>query len=392
MKKLILIIIVVILVAGGIFTFIHLNRHKEHRTANMQMAEEARQERRILYYTCGMHPSVKVSPQGFEEGNNKCPICFMDLTPIYSTPEIVSGDNKLGQEIQEEINIVTINPSQLKLAGIETSKVEIVPLHKQMRTVGIVAYDPGLRTAEEEYLQALNTYKKVSESSFQDAKERAKDIVEATKIKLELLGLDETSVKELESEGRADKSLILPDDQMWVYAEFYEYEILWPRRGDKVRITLSADPSLSLEGEVRSIEPVIKEETRTERLKILVANDEGVLKPNMYVDVWLKSNLGPVLSIPKAAVLDTGRRKVIYVDLGQGRFQLREVVIGPLAQGKFKGMTMDFYPLISGAEEGESVVSKGNFLIDSQSQLGAAASAYGGALREEDEMPVGHQH
>ena len=104
----------------------------------------------------------------------------------------------------------------------------------------------------------------------------------------------------------------------------------------------------------------------------------------MYVDVYLKMELGEALALPKDAVLDTGKRKVIYVDLGKGDFQLREVSIGPLAQGFIEDRRLDFYPLIEGAKAGELVVSKGNFLIDSQSQLGAAAAAYGGALDREE--------
>ncbi|MBU2251346.1 MAG: efflux RND transporter periplasmic adaptor subunit, partial [Candidatus Omnitrophica bacterium] len=345
----------------------------------------------IRYYTCGMHPSVRVSPEEYAKGNTKCPICFMDLIPIYSASQS-SLSSETGEEIQEKTNITTINPAELALVGVETFKVRVIPLYKQMRTVGITAYDPGLRTAEEEYLQALETYKKVAQSGFEDAKARSRDMVEASKIKLELLGLDPESIKELQDKGQADKSLILPDDYMWVYAQFYEYEILWPKKRDRVKITLAANPSLILEGEVKSIEPLIKEKTRTEQLKISVANKDNILKPNMYVDVWLQSDLGPSLALPKEAILDTGQRKVVYVDLGGGRFQLREVVVGPLVQGLIDGMKMDFYPLVSGAKEGEPVVLKGNFLIDSQSQLGAAASAYSGALGEEEPMPAGHQH
>ncbi len=389
MKKLIIVILVLI-IGGGIY-FFKFGGHKRHEshTSSDQIRDTSN---KILYYTCGMHPSVRVSSDEYAKGNTKCPICYMDLTPIYATQATPEAAAEIA-EIEEIADIVSINPSELALAGIETFKVQVIPLYKQIRTVGTTAYDPGLRTGQEEYLQAIKTYNKVVESGFADAKERTKELVEASRIKLELLGLDDQSIKELAEKGKADQSLILPANEMWVYAQVYEYETLWPQVGDEVEITLEADPALKLKGQIRSIEPVIKEKTRTTTLKIIVANQNKVLKPNMYVDVWLKSELGPVLSIPKDAVLDTGKRRVIYASLGQGRFQLREVITGPLARGEFGDMSMDFYPLVSGAEAGEEIVLKGNFLIDSQSQLGAAASAYGGSLGEDEEAvsPV-HQH
>ena len=370
--KRIIIIVLLIIVGAVLFAKGRQKSPKEPRVANSQV--QLAQEPKILYYTCGMHPSVRVSPQEHEKGSDTCPICHMFLVPVYEK----------GETIIDRENVVTIDLAQADLAGIETYGLKILPLFKSIETVGIVAYDPVLRTAQEEYLQALKTYKKISESNFQDAKERAKDILEASRIKLEVLGLNKALIKDLEKKGIADKSLILPDEEMWVYAHLYEHELSWPKIGDKVEMISESDPAVLIKGKVKSIEPIVQEQTRTLRLKILADNKRNILKPNMYVDVYLKMELGEALALPKDAVLDTGKRKVIYVDLGKGDFQLREVSLGPLAQGFIEDRRLDFYPLIEGAKAGELVVSKGNFLIDSQSQLGAAAAAYGGALDREE--------
>lgn len=371
MKKLIIIVIIVIV---GLFLFTN-----KAKTPKDKFVSES--EGQILYYTCGMHPSVRVAPADYKKGSKNCPICQMALTPVYSAP---SRKDKLKPE-----NVISVSQADLARAGIETFKVKILPLFKQIRTVGVVAYDPDLRTAQEEYLQALNTYDKVSESQFEDAKLRSKQVLEAAKTKLKLLGLSKESIDNLKEVGEPDESLILPDDFMWVYADIYEFEAIWPRVGDKAKITSQADPSIILEGQIKSIEPVVKERSRTLRAQIAVENKGNILKPNMYVDVNLRTGLGFSLAIPRNAVLETGKRKIAYVDLGKGSYQPREVIVGPIAQGIMGDHTMDFYPLIDGVREAELVVTKGNFLIDSQSQIGAAASEFGGALAPESST---HQH
>ncbi len=381
MKKIIIITVILILVlAGGVYFY--FNKYKMHAPSHeMQNAENE-----ILYYTCGMHPSVRVSPKEYKGGSTKCPICAMDLVPVYSQKEDekdAEGKDTLTAEV------LRIAPQQIKRVGIKAYGIKTINLFKEIRTVGVVAYDPSLRTTQQEYLQALESYQKISQSGFSDAKKRAKEMVEATKIKLELLGFGESLIKELTKRAKADKSLILPDNQMWVYADIYEYESSWPMVGDQATITTEARPDLKFPGKIRAIEPVIEEKTRTLKLKILVENKNKILKPNMYVDVTINISLGPVQALPKTAVLDTGMRKIIYLALGKNSFEAREVVIGPVAKGLAGKVKADFYPLVEGAKLGDYVVSKGNFLIDSQAELGAASAAYGGALGEES---PGHQH
>ena len=371
MKKIIFIVLVIVI---GLALFIRGDKEAAKSPIKNEPSQaQVSEEPKILHYTCGMHPSVKVSLEEYDKGNKTCPICNMFLVPVHEKTKGAALDK----------NVVSIDLKGLSLAGIETYELKVIPLSKHIETVGIVAYDPALRTAEEEYLQALKTYKKISKSNFQDAKDRAKDILEASKTKLRVLGLSQASIKELEKRGSADKSLILPDETMWVYAHLYEYELSWPQVGNKVEMISEVDPSVIIEGEIKNIEPIIQERTRTLKLQILADNESNILKPNMYVDVRFSIELGQALALPKESILDTGKRKIIYVDLGQGDFQLREVLVGPLVQGTVKGQEAYFYPLVEGAEAGERVVSKGNFLIDSQSQLGAASSVYGGALGAE---------
>ena len=88
------------------------------------------------------------------------------------------------------------------------------------------------------------------------------------------------------------------------------------------------------------------------------------------------------------SVLDTGMRKIVYLDLGDGSYQGREVMLGPLASSYIEGQKEDVYPVVSGVREGDRVVTKGNFLIDSQSQISGIATAYSGALEtKKEEMP-----
>ncbi|MEJ2567282.1 MAG: hypothetical protein P8Z50_00145 [candidate division WOR-3 bacterium] len=113
----------------------------------------------------------------------------------------------------------------------------------------------------------------------------------------------------------------------------------------------------------------------------------------MYVDVKIKSDYVPpaeskneVVAVPKNAVINTGKRKIVWVYLGEGNFEPREVKVGPLAVGdNERGQENSYYPILRGVEEKEMVVTNGNFLIDSESQItGIAAIGYGGAVGVEE--------
>jgi multidrug efflux pump subunit AcrA (membrane-fusion protein) len=356
----------------GVLNIFGCAGNPEDRRSQEHMHDKSK-EREILYYTDGMHPSVRVSPEEYAKGFTQCPICHMDLVPVYE---------EVAEEENEKI-VVKLTPREAALAGVATSEIKVRTLFKEIRASGIVAFDPQLRTAEEEYIQALNTYDKMSQSDFADAKVRVEEILRAAKIKLELMGLTQEWIDELSRKRVPHNNLILPEKNMWVYADIYEYEATWPKVGDKVTVTSKVDPAIIFKGEVKAIVPVMNEKIRTLNLKILVENKRNLLKPNMFVNVYLKTNRERVLAIDRDAVLNTGMRKIVYVDVGEGKYVLREVKVGPEATVIINGSRKRYFPVVEGVSRGEKVVTKANFLIDSQSQLtGPAAAAYGGALDE----------
>jgi len=354
----------------------------------------------IAYWTCAMHPSVRVSPQEYNSGRKNCPICGMDLIPVKKSEkgkDTSSEPKTMSQEPASEVK-VKISPQEIRSAGVRTSQVAYRHLFKEIITVGKVAYDPELVVAEEEYLAALSGYEKISAGSNPGAADQSRRLLEQAEYRLKLLGLNETIIAELKKNRRPHKNLLLPENRVWIYADVYEYELGSLAVGQKIEAEAAAYPGEIYSGRIISISPALDSMTRSVRIRAEVENPALKLKPEMYVQVRIVNHLGDHLAVPKDAVLDTGRRQVVYVDKGNGEYLAKEVKVGELAEVEFNGRREKFYPVKSGLEPGDVVVTKANFLIDSQSQItgAAASSAYGGALETKtdlpSEMPPGHQH
>jgi multidrug efflux pump subunit AcrA (membrane-fusion protein) len=314
---------------------------------------------------------------------------------------ITSPRTKENQGIFENIiGRVKIEDSQIKLAGIKTAPVKELHLFKEIHAVGKVAFDPTLAVAEEEFLSALYTLDKVQTGTIPEIKKRALNLIQSSKRKLMLLGLSETQINELEKIRQPHENYILPQEKMWIYGDVYEYELNWVKIGEKVIITSPAIPGEELEGIISSINPVVNPKTRAVTFRAEIVNPDLKLKPRMYVAINVISTyIGPqgkhlVLAVPKDAVMDTGTRKIVWIDKGKGEYEGREIHIGPEAMSFVNDKKVKFYPVLRGLREGELVVTKSNFLIDSQSQItGAAAGAYGGALdKKEKKAPHLHHH
>jgi RND family efflux transporter MFP subunit len=160
---------------------------------------------------------------------------------------------------------------------------------------------------------------------------------------------------------------------VWLVAQVYESDIGRIRVGQPVVSTLTAYPGREFRGTVVFIEPVLDPETRTARVRAVLPNALGELKPGMFADARFEASLGNVLSIPKSAAIDTGARQIVYVEAAPGNFSPREVRLGATAG--------DRREVLAGLSEGEKVVAAANFFVDSQAQLAAGSSIqWSGAL------------
>ena len=145
--------------------------------------------------------------------------------------------------------------------------------------------------------------------------------------------------------------------------------------GQTVLVDIPAIPGKAFEGRIRAIDSVIDPQTRSAKLRAVLTDAEGILKPEMYVNASVQVDAGDVLAVPQQAVFDTGTHKIVFVDKGQGLFEPRDVVVGISAD--------NWTAVTSGVADGEQVVTSGNFLIDSESRLKGALEGLGGQ---------GHQH
>lgn len=315
-------------------------------------------------YYCPMHPSYTSDKPG------DCPICNMKLIKkeeAQETEEAVKGP-------QEKEEGVYISLEKQQLIGVKTDKVIYRPLTKTIRTVGRVAFDPELYKAQQEYIEAINTLESVKGSGQQEIIDRANALVEAAKLKLRLQGLDTKQIEELEEEKENDQSLLISSDadSAWVYATIYEYELEWVKIGQEVRILAASYPGKEFKGKIVAIDPVFNAMTRSVRARIRVENVDSLLKPDMYVDVQMSSDLGKHLAVPKEAIMDSGLRKIVFLVEADGYFKSAEIKQGV--------STEEYVEVLEGIKEGDMVVSSGNFLIDSESKLKSALEG------------VGHQH
>ena len=157
---------------------------------------------------------------------------------------------------------------------------------------------------------------------------------------------------------------------VWVLADVAERDIGAVKTGDRARVTLRGMPGRVFEGKIDLVYPEINMASRTARVRVELANADGALMPNMFADVEIATGSGaPVMAVPDNAVIDSGRRRIVIIDLGEGRFEPREVATGVRGDG--------FVEVREGVKAGDKVVTSANFLIDAESNLKAALQGLG---------------
>jgi Cu(I)/Ag(I) efflux system membrane fusion protein len=258
-------------------------------------------------------------------------------------------------------------------------------------------YSPELLSAQREYLIAHNATKSLSGAGT-DAQAGVQQLANAALERLRNWDISEQQLARLREGGEPRRTLTLmapasgvivkdppvagmrfmPGEplfriadlsRVWLIADVFEQDLSLVRIGTKATLSFGAYVDKTYPGEVTFIYPTLNAETRTARVRIELANPQGQLKPGMYGTVQVDA--GPkreVVTVPDSAVIDSGTRQVVLVALGEGRFEPRDVKLGTRGEG--------FIEVLSGVKDGESVVTRANFLIDSESNLKAALSGF----------------
>ena len=272
-------------------------------------------------------------------------------------------------------------------------------------------YSPELVSAQREYAIAAQGVGKLSEAGG-EAQGAMKQLAESSLQRLKNWDISDEQVKALAQSGEAKRTLtfrspvagvvtekkavqgmrfmpgetlfqIADTSSVWVLADVFEQDIAAVNIGQKAKIRINAYPGEVFEGRIAYVYPTLKAETRTVPVRIELANPKGKLKPAMFADVNIPvAGATAVVTVPNSAVIDSGSRQVVIVQLGDGRFEPRPVKLGQRGG--------DFVQVLEGVKEGELVVTAANFLIDAESNLKAAL---GGMQKAEaaTPAPVGHK-
>jgi Cu(I)/Ag(I) efflux system membrane fusion protein/cobalt-zinc-cadmium efflux system membrane fusion protein len=259
-------------------------------------------------------------------------------------------------------------------------------------------YSPDLVSTQQEYLSALKYRERMKESGFPEALAGANQLLSASRSRLLYWDISQKQIEKLEQTGEVKKTLtfsspangvviekkdvalegkmaspgmelyqIADISSLWLYVDVYQYQLPWVKVGQQADIEINYFPGESFKGKVLFFDPSVNEQTRTVRMNIEVPNKDGRLRPQMFATVKISPvAVKDAVLIPKSAVLHTGERTVVVVDLGDGRFQPREVKLG------IEGT--DAYQVLEGLEAGEKVLISAQFLIDSESNLREAVT------------------
>lgn len=310
-----------------------LKSHEEHGV--IPVTDPA--TKKILYWTCVMHPTVRMPDEGL------CPVCAMDLIPIYEGAGLTLseeqkalipirtekiGFHKLEHEIRT-VGILDYNETKISYASTRVSgwieKLYVnftgTQVKKGERLLDI--YSPELLVAQEEYLLAIKNMEEIQSSHIEVIRNTSEQTLKAAESRLELLGLTREQVQDIREHGevRIELPLYAPSDgsvihmnvyngqhvmkgmnlyriadlsSLWLMADIYEYEMPWISVGQDVLITVPSMPEQEFHGEIIFIYPYMESRTRTVKVQVGVPNPNGDLRPGMYANVRLRSTLAEI--------------------------------------------------------------------------------------------------
>lgn len=366
------------------------------------------------YYTCPMHPSVISDKPG------ACPVCGMAL--VKKSAQKAASDAELALikgvslsqaqrvianvstirakrgSLKKVINVVGVvgyaEPLQAKVAARFRGRIEKLyvdytgeVVHKGQPLFEL--YSPDLVSAEQELILAANAIghgagtngdSESQQPLLQAARDRLRihfgftrqQIAEVEHSKHVRTTATFTSPihgtvisKEVQQGQYVDEGMLLYQltdlSKVWIYLDVYEKDVRFIKVGKSVEITSESYPNETFTGRVTFIDPVVSGETRTVRVRTEFNNPVGKLKPQMYVKAEVRVPVNDAIVIPTSAVLATGRRDVVWVEVDLNKFEPRTVMLGVHSESACE--------VLSGLREGESIVVSGGFMLESESQL-----------------------
>ena len=330
---------------------------------------------------------------------------------------------------------VQLTPQRMQMIGVTTGQAEVKQVHDEMRFTGTVEvdearlasvqlrfsgwiqkvyadttyqylrkgqplftiYSPDVSSTEQEYVLAQQNRDALAKSSSTTASNEANWLLEATADRLRQWQVPAAEIERLNNTGKVEHDIAIvspvsgyiternalpnmyvqPETKLytvvdlstvWVFAQVFQSDLVKIKRGDPAAVTVDAYPGRTFRGRVDFIYPQVDMNTRTARVRLVFPNPDLKLKPGMYVNVQLEPPMGRKLVVPANAVFHSGTRNLVFVDQGQGVLQPQEVDLG--------SRVGDDFIVRKGVEDGTPVVTSANFLLDSESQLQAAAGAY----------------
>jgi Cu(I)/Ag(I) efflux system membrane fusion protein len=365
----------------------------------------------VDHYTCTMHPSVK------QPGPGTCPICGMNLVPVTKEQQeqgVVMIDEARRQLIGVRTESVveapmrdtfravgrvtydesTLSDVNLKVHGWITKLYVNETGQRVARGQTLFTmYSPELYNAAQDFLLSTQGAS-ASLPSGEPGPSRPALLGRASRQRLHLLGLTDAQIDAIAKNGKPSEDLAIPSpasgfvieknvvegasvdagmrlyriaalSKVWVEAEVYESDLAHVRVGQPANVTLDYLPGRAYRAKVAYVYPYLDSTTRTGRVRIEIGNKELDLRPGMYASVELSSDLGPRVQVPVAAVVYTGPRRLVFVDLGSGRFRPTEVQVGNQSGG--------MYEVLSGLSPGDLVATSGVFLIAAEARISTAA-------------------
>ena len=387
----------------------------EMKDTNSTAASAKPGERKILFWYDPMHPAYKADKPGI------APDCGMQLVPKYA-------DDDMGSM---PVGTVKIAPEKQQLIGVRTEKVARQSLVRSVRTTGqltadetkiahvhvkitgyidkvfvdyvgqlvkkgqplFTVYSPDLVATQEEYLIAKRGAKSLGTSQFAEVSQGSESLLRSTRERLKLWDISDEQIRKLDETGEVSKTLtfyspingfvierkafpqtaITPDmdlylitdlSTIWVNADVYEYEVPFVKVGQTAEMQLSYYAGKAYTGKITYIYPTVDPVSRTVKVRIEFPNPNFELKPQMFANVQLKINYGDQVLVPQEAIMDSGDKQYVFVVHDDAMFEPRPIQMG----AKFEGKVV----VLSGLKAGETIVTSGNFLIDSESRLKSA--------------------